>query len=234
MANTTRTSSCAPSSVRVYIWEAGARNFVEEVSHDKLDQYSRAFFVYFSFRPALDGHKREITLPERFANQDALRIVLRAIKQYKPARDTHLIRLVNAIDTSTRCLIWHAARKLYIQPPTAELSLRNSIAYRISHEKVTPDSMTKIYEVFRPHHPELTPYRTMVHQYVYYLIRNMYDSREEVEELARIVDLLPGLREDVDEKLQVEQPKYNQYLHHQRINQKRREEGAAKRREQQK
>ncbi|KAF7192180.1 hypothetical protein HII31_06566 [Pseudocercospora fuligena] len=117
---------------------------------------------------------------------------------------------------------------LRLQPPEAELHLRNNIAFKISHEKVTPYSMTKIYEVFRPHRDAFTPYGTMVHQCVWDLLRDNYDSREDVEQLARTVDLLPGLREDVEEKLAVEKPKYEEYLRFQAINLARRERALAR------
>ncbi|KXT14546.1 hypothetical protein AC579_9105 [Pseudocercospora musae] len=225
---TTTTSSSRTATVRVLLTEAGKNKFVAEVNRAKLEEHSLAFRTFLKEWKVADEIKRTVVLPEGLADFAALQIVLRAIHQYNPPRDRHVIRLVNAIETGERCLVWHAARKMFLEPPEAEVNLRNNIAYKISHEKVTPYSMTKIYEVFRPYHPTFTPYRTMVHQYVWDLLRNNYDSPEDVEELERTIDLLEGLREDVEEKLAVEKPKYEKYLEFQAINQGRRERAAAR------
>ncbi|EME80618.1 uncharacterized protein MYCFIDRAFT_177550 [Pseudocercospora fijiensis CIRAD86] len=221
MAATT-TKYLRSATVRVFLVEDGEPKFVAEVNRAKLEKHSLAFRTFLTEAEVPDENNRRIDLPEGFAAPAALRIVLRAIHRFDPARDQHVIRLVSAIETGERCLVWHAARKLYLEPPEAELYLRNNIAYKISHEKVTPFSMTKIHEVFRPHHPTFTPYGTMVHQYVWDLLRGNYASPEIVEDLDRTVDLLPGLRKDVEEKLAIEKPKYEKYLQHQRINEARR------------
>lgn len=135
------------STVEVRMMVDGQSMYVATVRRDKLVKFSLAYRVFLKEYKVADESRRTVTLPEGFADVAAMKIVLESIEAYWYRRDKHVVTIQPETNTGDRCLIWQACHRIHLQPAADEESMRNNIAYRLSHQPCTPYDMAKVHQV---------------------------------------------------------------------------------------
>lgn len=132
---------------------------------EKLEAHSAYFKCFLTEYQVDDEEHREITLPR--GSPGGLKHVLGIIRAH--GGDNEFYININHMPTARCIAIWEACDELDLEPKSAMDRLMGHLCWNVSHDKITPDIMSKIHAVFFPSHPRADdnrrrPWDTLVHQ----------------------------------------------------------------------
>lgn len=135
---------------------------------EKLEKHSGNFRVFLSQWQVEHEEHRQVTLPT--GSPGGLKHVLQTILHHKG--DEELYISIAKMGVARTIAIWEAGSVLFLEPQSAMSKLMGHICWCVSHDKITPDVMSKVHAVFAPSiDPEdinrRRPWDCLIHQYVF-------------------------------------------------------------------
>ncbi|CAK4034938.1 Hypothetical predicted protein [Lecanosticta acicola] len=182
-------------TIAVYIRRPGDPKAMHILTmpRDKLCRHSRAFRAFLENVKVEDEKNREIILPK--GSPAALRHVLQLLLVYRGKQELYINLRDMTIKQSV--MIWDAANEIGIEPVSARNKIMSVLAWRVSHEKMTPEIMQAVYDVFEPHRnsedlEKKKLWDVLVHQYVWDTFHERF-TEEERQALESVYVSLPPL-----------------------------------------